>query len=153
VAAQLLIAPDEATSSEGGAHFGPVITLQSMHPLEIRSNITASDTPIDTSAPQFNSRSLAIVIAVPCSVVAFLVFICGVCYCTRKSRRLPEGIYIPRNGIRKSKRGYAEGRSRRTRAGAEKTNGEFELGTVSGYRDEPTEVYSDIPEESTRSTH
>jgi hypothetical protein len=52
---------------------------------------------------------------------------------------------IPRNG-RKPRKGYAEGRSKRTRVGVEKTPGEFELGTVSGYRDEPTEGYTDFPE-------
>ena len=96
----------------------------------------------------FNSKNLAVIIAVPVSVVVFLIFLCGVCYCTRKHRKLPDGLYIPRNGLRNSKKGYAEGRSRRKRAGIEKTTGEFELGTVSGYRDEPTEVYSDIPEDA-----
>lgn len=91
------------------------------------------------------------VIAVPVSVVAFLIFLCGVCYCTRKQRRLPEGLTIARNG--RSSRGYAEGRSRRKRTGIEKTPDEFELGTVSGYRDEPTEVYSDLPEHSVEGIH
>jgi len=73
--------------------------------------------------------------------------LCGICYFTRKHRRLPEGLRIPRNGGR-SKRGYAEGRSRRVRtAGVEKGNDEFELSTVSGYRDEPSAVYSDEPEQ------
>lgn len=109
-----------------------------------------SATPFDTTPPTFNSKSLAVVIAVPVSVVAFLLFLCGVCYCTRKRRRLPEGLKIPRNG--RSSRGYAEGRSRRKRTGIEKTPDEFELGTVSGYRDEPTEVYSDLPEHSEQET-
>jgi hypothetical protein len=33
VAAQLLIAPDEATSSNAGAHFGPIVSLQRTHPI------------------------------------------------------------------------------------------------------------------------
>jgi len=111
----------------------------------------ASQTPMDTSEPRFNGKSLAIVIAVPISVVAVLIFLCGVCWFTRKHRKLPEGLYIPSTGARRSKRGYAEGRSRRKRTGGvEKNNEEFELGTVNGYRDEPTEGYSDVPEHSTR---
>lgn len=72
----------------------------------------------------------------------------AVCFFTRKNRRLPDGLRIPRNGGR-SKRGYAEGRSRRTRTvgGVEKSNDEFELSTVSGYHDEPSAVYSDDPEQ------
>jgi len=111
-----------------------------------------SDTPFDTSPPKFNGKSLAVVIAVPVCVVAFMIFLCGVCYFTRKQRRLPEGTRIPRNG-RSAKKGYAEGRSRRTRTGVEKTADEFELGTVSGYRDEPTEVYTDVPEHSQNPNH
>lgn len=103
---------------------------------------------MDTSSPRFNSKSLAVVIAVPIAVVAVLLFVCGVCYYTRRQRKLPDGLLVPRNGTRKSKRGYAEGRSRRKRTGAEKTNDEFELGTVSGYRDEPAEVYNDHPEDT-----
>jgi hypothetical protein len=30
-AAQLLIAPDESTSSNPGAHFGPIVVLQGIH--------------------------------------------------------------------------------------------------------------------------
>lgn len=111
-----------------------------------------SNTPFDESPPRFNGKSLAVVIALPVSIVAFALFLCAVCYCTRKQRRLPESIRVPRNG-RYAKKGYAEGRSRRKRTGAEKTPDEFELGTVSGYRDEPIEVYSDVPEQSPRDTH
>ena len=92
-------------------------------------------------------KNLAVIIAVPIAVVAVLVLVCGVCCLMRNHRKLPEGIRVPRNGGKKS-RGYAEGRSRRKRTGFEKTTDEFEMGTVSGYRDEPAEVYSDIPEHS-----
>ena len=102
---------------------------------------------MDTTPPKFNGKSLAVVIAVPVSVFVFLLFLCVVCIFTRKHRRLPEGLRIPRNGGRP--KGYAEGRSRRKRTGAEKTRGEFELGTVSGYRDEPVDTYSDAPEHGT----
>lgn len=54
---------------------------------------------------------------------------------------------------RKTGKGYAEGRSRRVRAG-EKRGDEFELGTVSGgYRDQPTSFYSDLPEGTSRDHH
>ena len=113
-----------------------------------------SDTPFDTTAPKFNGKSLAVVIAVPICVVAFIILLCGVCYCTRKHRKFPDGLKLPRNGGKR--KGYAEGRSRRKRTmGVEKTgtsdgDDEFELGTVSGYRDEPAGVYSDVPVEETR---
>src|SRR5271169_5788903 len=87
-------------------------------------NLLASESPMSTAAPRFNGKNLAVVIAVPVAVVVFLLFLCGVCALTRKSRRLPDGLLIPRNGGRK--RGYAEGRSRRKRAGLEKNAGEFE---------------------------
>lgn len=116
------------------------------------SHTSVSTTPFDTTPPTFDSKNLSVIIAVPVSVVAFLVFLCGVCYCTRKHRNLPEGLKIARNG-RHSSRGYAEGRSRRKRTGIEKTPDEFELGTVSGYRDDPTELYSDLPEHSEQDTH
>jgi hypothetical protein len=112
-----------------------------------------SDTPFDTTPPKFNGKSLAVVIAVPVCVVLFVVFLFAVCWFTRKQRRLPEGIRLAHNGKSKSKRGYAEGRSRRARTGVEKTNDEFELGSVGGYRDEPGEVYADNPEEGRRDTH
>jgi len=111
-----------------------------------------SATPFDKTPPKFNSHDLAVVIAVPVSVFVFILFSCAVCWFTRKQRRVPEDIYLPRSG-RRWKKGYAEGRSRRKRAGVEKPNDEFELGTVSGYRDEPSEVYQDIPHENTRTVH
>jgi hypothetical protein len=95
-----------------------------------------------------------VAIAVPICVVAFIILLCGICYFTRKHRKFPDGLRIPRNGGKR--RGYAEGRSRRKRTmGVEKTRGveaddEFELGTVSGYRDEPAEVYSDVAEQERR---
>jgi hypothetical protein len=94
-------------------------------------------------------KNLAVIIAVPIAVVAVLILVCGVCCLMRNHRKLPEGIRVPRNGGKKS-RGYAEGRSRRKRTGFEKTTDEFEMGTVSGYRDEPAEVYGDIPEHTAR---
>src|SRR2546423_6598123 len=104
-----------------------------------------SENPFESSSKKTN---LAIAIAVPLSVVGFLLLLCGVCYCTRKQRALPQGLRIPRNGGKK--KGYAEGRSRRKRTmGVEKVNDDdddaFEMGTVSGYRDEPAEEYSDAP--------
>jgi hypothetical protein len=108
---------------------------------------------MDTSAPRFNGKSLAVVIAVPVSVVAVIFVVLTICYCTRKQRRLPDGLVIPRNGGRKSKKGYAEGRSRRKRTGVEKTADEFEMGSVSGYHDEPTQGYSDLPDPMERDVH
>jgi hypothetical protein len=109
---------------------------------------------MDTSRPKWNGKNLAVVIAVPVSVVVIAAFLFGVCYFTRKHRKLPDGLLIPRNGGRKSKRGYAEGRSRRKRTiGVEKTDDEFELGTVSGYRDEPVQGYTDFPEPTERGVH
>ena len=180
VAAKLLIAPNEATAN-GGAHWGPIVTLQgtflppslplpnTFPHLPILHNhysvspvfygywclMLVSDTPFDTTPPKWNGKSLAVVIAVPISVVAFIILLCGICYCTRNHRKFPEGLKLPRNGGKR--KGYAEGRSRRKRTmGMEKTtqgvegDDEFELGTVSGYRDEPAEVYSDIPVEERR---
>jgi hypothetical protein len=102
--------------------------------------------PFNTSPPEFNGGSLAVKIAVPICVVATILFLLGLCYFTRRHRAVP-AIKIPR----KTGRGYAEGRSRRARAGVEKRGDEFELGTVSGgYRDEPTSFYSDLPEDHAR---
>jgi hypothetical protein len=111
------------------------------------ADFLASENPLDTTPPRFNGKSLAIVIAVPVSVVVLSGFLCCVCWFTRKNRKFPEGLTIPRNG-RRAKRGYAEGRSRKKRAGIEKGTGEFELGTVSGYRDDPAQLYNDAPEHS-----
>lgn len=104
-----------------------------------------SETPFDTSPPKFNSKDLAVVIAVPVSVFVFILFSCGICFYTRNQRKLPSSLYIPRSG-RKWKKGYAESRSRKVRAGFEKTTDEFEMGAVSRYHDEPAEVYTDLPE-------
>src|SRR5436190_23767281 len=106
---------------------------------------------MDSTPPKFDGKNLAVIIAVPVSVVSFMLFLCGVCYYTRKHRRMPEGLSIPRNG-RRSRKGYEESRSRRKRAGVEKTGDEFELGTVSGYRDDPPQLYSDVTEHAARET-
>ena len=138
------------TQTNGGAHYGPIVNIQGECGYISLFNMLVSANPMDTTPPTFNSKSLAVVIAVPISVFVIILFLFAVCYFTRQSRRFPEGVQVPRNGGR-SKRGYAEGRSRRKRtAGVEKSNDEFELSTVSGYRDEPRAVYSDNPEHSPR---
>lgn len=112
-----------------------------------------STNPIDESPPKFNGKSLAIVIAVPVCCFAVALFWLLVCYCTRRQRRLPEGLAIPRNGRFSKKKGYGEGRSRRKRAGAEKTTNEFEMGAVGAYHDDPSSMYTDHPGRSVYTDH
>lgn len=148
----MLIAPNGATTSNGGAHFGPIVTLQSS-PTPSFISCLVSANPIDETPPKFNGKSLAVVIAVPVCVVAVALFFLLVCYCTRKQRSLPDGLIMPRNGRFAKKKGYAESRSRRRRAGAEKTTDEFEMGAVGVYEDDPSSMYTDHPGRSVYTDH
>jgi hypothetical protein len=116
------------------------------------SRIVSTDL-IDESPPQFNGKSLAVVIAVPVCVVVTAIFFLLICYYTRWHRTIPKGLVVPRNGRFAKKKGYGESRSKRKRAGVEKTNDEFELGAVGVYHDDPSSMYTDQPGQSVYTDH
>jgi hypothetical protein len=130
------------------------LSISKVIPFAFSISLAVSTNLIDESPPKFNGKSLAVVIAVPVCVVVVAIFFLFVCYCTRKHRSIPEGLVVPRNGRFAKKKGYGESRSRRTRAGVEKTNDEFEMGAVGGvYHDDPSSMYTDHPGQSVYTDH
>jgi hypothetical protein len=129
------------------------LLLSKVIPFAFPISHTVSTDLIDETPPAFNGKSLAVVIAVPVCVVVVAIFFLFVCYYTRRHRSIPEGLVVPRNGRFAQKKGYGESRSRRKRAGVEKTNDEFEMGAVGVYHDDPSSMYTDHPGRSVYTDH